>query len=119
MTTARARRGTSCAEHRLGRLPKVKMKTFALYPTVIVVLSGCPDPDAGSSRLVGTWREVLTSIDTRQPDLLTVNDDGSYRKDTDQGAEIGTYDADATTVTIRSGEGTVVHELVEDYVVDG
>src|SRR5262245_46411224 len=91
------------------------------FLSIAIVLSGCPDPGAGSSpaRLVGTWREVLTSVDTKQPDVLTVNADGSFRQDTDHGTILGTYEADATSLTIRSGQGTVVHELVEDYVLEG
>jgi len=89
------------------------------FALLLLALTGCPDPATDSARLVGTWREVLTSIDTRQPDVLTVNADGSFRQDTDQGTILGTYDADATTLTIRAGEGTVQHEKVEDYVLDG
>lgn len=89
---------------------------FALF---LIVLTGCPDSGNDPAALVGTWREELTSIDTKQPDLLTVNGDGSFRQDTDKGPVIGTYEADDTKLTIRYGEGTVQHETIEDYVLDG
>jgi hypothetical protein len=107
-------RGTSPAERHVGR-PKGNMR-FAL---LLIALTGCPDSGNNAADLVGTWREELTSIDTRQPDLLTVNADGSFRQDTDQGTILGTYEADSTKLTIRSGEGTVQHETIEDYVLDG
>ena len=89
------------------------------FALLLIVLAGCPDPGDDAARLVGTWREELTSIDTRQPDVLTVNADGSFRQDTDQGTILGTYEADATKLTIRAGQGTVQHEKIEDYVLDG
>ena len=92
--------------------------------SIIVFLAGCPvdgtvmnqgsDPDA----LVGTWREVPPAFVSKQPDMLTIKADRSYVLEKTTGAEVGTYEADELTVTIRSRIGTVQHSTTQNYVLD-
>ena len=88
----------------------------------IAVLAGCPgDASDGASDpddLVGTWREVPMSNVTAQPDRFTIKADHTYVLTHTTAADVGTYDADDLTITIRSDIGTVHHATSLNYVID-
>jgi hypothetical protein len=93
--------------------------------SIIALLAGCPndatvDDQAGAAdAFVGTWREVLTSNVSKQPDMLTIKADRSYVLQRATGPDVGTYEADDLTVTINSETGTVSHSTSQNYVIDG
>jgi hypothetical protein len=95
------------------------MKQFLLGVLAAVALTGCPDPGEGEggndpAALVGSWSQVADPGEDAE--LITFGADGTYELDGPEGAEAGTYTANASVLVLTDDNG---QRDEMPYVVEG